>query len=469
MKEFDLVIIGGGPGGYVAAIRASQLGMKVAVVEKDKLGGLCLNWGCIPSKALLRSAEVYHLLHRAQEFGLSAGEIAFDWQKIIQRSRNVSAQINKGVHFLFKKNKIEHVEGTGKLRKDKAGQAPVVEVTKDGKAVGEYKAKNVIVATGGTHRSIPGVALDRKRIITSTEAMIMPELPKSMIVIGGGPIGVEFAYFYNAFGCKVTIIEMLPQILPLEDEEIVKSLALSYKKSGVVLETNAKVSSVVPTANDVTVTYSVNGAEKKVTGEVALMAIGFSGNTPNLGLEELGVEVDRTFIKVNRQNYTTSVPGVYAIGDVMGPPLLAHVASSEGITCVEHIAGKHAAPVDYGNIPGCTYCQPQVASVGLTEKQAREQGHEVSVGRFSFRPLGKAVAVGETEGLVKLVVDKKYGELLGAHIVGHEATDMIAELVIARALETTVHELIKTVHAHPTFTEAVMEAAADALGEAIHA
>lgn len=469
MKEFDLIVIGGGPGGYVAAIRASQLGMKVAVVEKDKLGGLCLNWGCIPSKALLRSAEVYHLLHRAQEFGLSAGEITFDWQKIIQRSRNVSAQINKGVHFLFKKNKIEHVEGTGKLRKDKGGEAPVVEVTKDGKAVGEYRAKNVIVATGGAHRSIPGVALDRKRIITSTEAMIMSEMPKSMIVIGGGPIGVEFAYFYNAFGCKVTIIEMMPQILPLEDEEIVKSLALSYKKNGVVMETNAKVSSVVPTANDVTVAYSVNGAEKKVTGEVALMAIGFSGNTNNLGLEDLGVEVDRTFIKVNRQNYATNVPGVYAIGDVMGPPLLAHVASSEGIACIEHIAGKHAAAVDYNNIPGCTYCQPQVASVGLTEKLAREQGYDVSVGRFSFRPLGKAVAVGETEGLVKLVVDKKYGELLGAHIVGHEATDMIAELVIARALETTVHELIKTVHAHPTFTEAVMEAAADALGEAIHA
>ena len=469
MKEFDLVIIGGGPGGYVAAIRAAQLGMQVAVVEKDKLGGLCLNWGCIPSKALLRSAEVYHLLHRAQEFGLSASEISFDWQKIIQRSRNVSTQINKGVHFLFKKNKIDHIEGYGKLRKGKASEAPVVEVTKDGKAVGEFQAKNVIVATGGTHRSIPGVALDRKRIITSTEAMIMPEMPKSMIVIGGGPIGVEFAYFYNAFGCKVTIIEMMPQILPLEDEEIVKSLALSYKKSGVVLETNAKVSSVVPTAKDVTVTYTVNGAEKKVTGEVALMAIGFSGNTSNLGLEELGVEIDRTFIKVNRQNYATNVPGVYAIGDVMGPPLLAHVASSEGIACIEHIAGKHAQPVDYGNIPGCTYCQPQVASVGLTEKLAREQGYDVAVGRFSFRPLGKAVAVGETEGLVKLVVDKKYGELLGAHIVGHEATDMIAELVIARALETTVHELIKTVHAHPTFTEAVMEAAADALGEAIHA
>lgn len=468
MKEFDLVIVGGGPGGYVGAIRAAQLGMKVAVVEKDKLGGLCLNWGCIPSKALLRSAEVYHLMHRAQEFGLSVGEISFEWQKIIQRSRKVSEQINKGVHFLFKKNKIEHIEGFGKLRKDKVGEAPVVEVTKDGKAVGEYKAKNVILATGGAHRSIPGVALDRKRILTSTEAMIMPEKPASMIVIGGGPIGVEFAYFYNAFGCKVTILEMMPQIMPLEDEELIKSLTSIYKKSGVVIETNAKVSSVVPSANDVTVTYSVNGAEKKVTGEVALMAIGFSGNTSNLGLEDLGVAVDRTFITVDRKTYATNVPGVYAIGDVMGAPLLAHVASAEGIACVEHIAGKHPQPVNYNNIPGCTYCQPQVASVGLTEKQAREQNYDVAVGRFPFRPLGKSLAVGETEGLVKLVVDKKYGELLGAHILGHEATDMIAELVIARTLETTVHELIKTVHAHPTFTEAVMEAAADALGEAIH-
>lgn len=463
MKEFDLVIVGGGPGGYVAAIRAAQLGMKVAVIEKDKLGGLCLNWGCIPSKALLRSAEVYHLLQHVQDFGLSVSNISFEWQKIIQRSRKVSEQINKGVHFLFRKNKIEHIDGAGRLRKGN-----VVEVTKDGKAVGEYKGKNIIIATGGSHRTIPGVALDRKRVITSTEAMIMSEMPKSMIVIGGGPIGVEFAYFYNAFGCKVTIIEMMPQILPLEDEEVVKALTANFKKSGMTIATNAKVNGVNASAKDVTVSYTVDGAEKSVTGEVALMAIGFSGQTSNLGLEEAGITVEKSFINVDRRNYSTNVPGVYAIGDVIGAPLLAHVASAEGITCIEHIAGKAPHPVNYNNIPGCTYCQPQVGSVGLTEKQARENGYDVAVGRFPFRPLGKAVAVGETEGFVKLVVDKKYGEILGAHILGSEATDLIAELVAARALESTVHHLAKIVHAHPTFTEAVMEAAADALGEAIH-
>lgn len=463
MKEFDLVIVGGGPGGYVAAIRAAQLGMKVAVIEKDKLGGLCLNWGCIPSKALLRSAEVYHLLHHVHEFGLGVANVSFEWQKIIQRSRKISEQIKRGVHFLFRKNKIEHIDGVGRLRKGN-----VVEVTKDGKAVGEYKGRDLIIATGGTHRSLPGVELDRKRVITSTEAMILPEQPKTMIVIGGGPIGVEFAYFYNAFGCQVTILEMMPQILPLEDDEVVKALTSHFKKSGIAVEANAKVTGVNVGAQDVTVSYTVGNAEKKITGDVALMAVGFAGQTANLGLEEIGVTLEKTFISVDRRTYATAVPGVYAIGDVIGAPLLAHVASAEGIACVEHLAGKAPQPVDYNNIPGCTYCQPQVGSVGLTEKQAREKGYDVAVGRFPFRPLGKAVAVGETEGFVKLVVDKKYGEILGAHILGSEATDMIAELVAARALESTVHSLLKTVHAHPTFAEAVMEAAADALGEAIH-
>jgi dihydrolipoamide dehydrogenase len=462
LKEFDLIVIGGGPGGYVAAIRAAQLGMSVGVIEQDKLGGLCLNWGCIPSKALLRSAEVYHLMHRAKEFGLRAEQIGFEWREIIQRSRKIAEQINKGVHFLFKKNKIEHIDGHGRLRQDKT-----VAVAKAGKAVGEYRAKHVVIATGGSHRSIPGVEIDHKKIITSTEAMILEAIPKSMVIIGGGPIGVEFAYFYNAFGCKVTILEMMPQILPFEDEEVVKSLTASFKKSGIAIETEAKVEAVKNSAKGVNVTVATKSGKKDFPGEVALMAVGFSGNTENLGLEEPGVTVEKTFIKYDA-SYRTNVPGIYAVGDVIGAPLLAHVASAEGICCVENIAGKNPPPVRYDAIPGCTYCQPQVASVGLTEAKAKEQGYDVAVGRFPFRPLGKSIAVGETEGFVKLVFDKKYGELLGAHILGSEATDLIAELVLAKTAEATAHELIKTVHAHPTFTEAVMEAAANAFGEAIH-
>jgi len=462
LKEYDLIVVGGGPGGYVAAIRAAQLGMSVGVIEEDKLGGLCLNWGCIPSKALLRSAEVYHLLHRAQEFGLKVEQISFQWDAIIQRSRKVSEQISKGVAFLFKKNKIDHIDGHGNFRKDKS-----IEVRKDGKAVGEYKAKHTIIATGGRHRSLPGVEIDRKKVITSTEAMILPTLPKSMVIIGGGPIGVEFAYFYNAFGCKVTILEMMPAILPLEDDEVVKSLSLSFKKSGIVLETGAKVESVKTSTGGVAVTYSIASGKKEISGDVALMAIGFSGNSENLGANEIGLAIEKSFIKYDK-DYRTNVPGVYAVGDVIGPPLLAHVASAEGIHCVEAIAGKNPAALRYDNIPGCTYCQPQVASVGLTEAKAKEKGYDLAVGRFPFRPLGKSLAVGETDGFVKLIFDKKYGELLGAHILGNEATDMIAELALARSAEATAHELIKTVHAHPTLTEAVMEAAANAFGEAIH-
>ena len=462
MKEFDLIVVGGGPGGYVAAIRAAQLGMNVGVIEQDKLGGLCLNWGCIPSKALLRSAEVYHLLHRAKEFGLKAEQIGFEWTPIIQRSRRIAEQISKGVAFLFRKNKIEHIDGRARFRKDKT-----LEAAKDGKAVGEYRAKHIVIATGGKHRSIPGVELDRKKIITSTEAMILDPMPKSLVVIGGGPIGVEFAYFYNAFGCKVTILEMMPQILPLEDDEVVKSLTANFKKSGIGIETDAKVESMKTSATGVTVAVATKAGKKEISGEVALMAIGFSGNTENMGLEEAGVAVDRSFIKYD-QFYRTNVAGIYAVGDVIGAPLLAHVASAEGICCVEAIVGKHPAPVRYDAIPGCTYCQPQVASVGLTEAKAKEKGHDIAVGRFPFKPLGKSIAVGETEGFVKLIFDKKYGELLGAHILGNEATDLIAELVLAKTAEATAHDLIKTVHAHPTLTEAVMEAAANAYGEAIH-
>jgi dihydrolipoamide dehydrogenase len=462
LKEFDLIVVGGGPGGYVAAIRAAQLGMKVGVIEQDKLGGLCLNWGCIPSKALLRSAEVYHLMHRAKEFGLRAEQIGFEWSEIIQRSRKIADQISKGVNFLFRKNKIEHIDGRARLRKDKT-----LEVTKDGKAVGEYRAKHVVIATGGRHRSIPGVEIDRKRIITSTEAMILDPMPKTMVIIGGGPIGVEFAYFYNAFGCKVTILEMMPQILPLEDEEVVKSLTANFKKNGIAIETDAKVEAVKTTASGVTVTVATKAGKKEISGDVALMAIGFAGNTENIGLEDAGVAAEKTFIKYD-QFYRTNVPGIYAVGDVIGAPLLAHVASAEGICCVEAIAGKHPTPVRYDAIPGCTYCQPQVASVGLTETKAKEKGHDVAVGRFPFKPLGKSIAVGETDGFVKLIFDKKYGELLGAHILGNEATDLIAELVLAKTAEATAHDIIKTVHAHPTLTEAVMEAAANAYGEAIH-
>jgi dihydrolipoamide dehydrogenase len=462
LKEFDLIVVGGGPGGYVAAIRAAQLGMKVGVIEQDKLGGLCLNWGCIPSKALLRSAEVYHLMHRAKEFGLRAEQISFEWGEIIQRSRRIADQITKGVAFLFRKNKIEHIDGRARIRKDK-----ILEVTKDGKAVGEYRAKHVVIATGGKHRSIPGVEIDHKKIITSTEAMILNPMPKSMVIIGGGPIGIEFAYFYNAFGCKVTILEMMPQILPLEDEEVVKSLTANFKKNGIAIETDAKVEAVKMASSGVIVTVATKTGKKETSGEVALMAIGFAGNTENMGLEDAGVVVERSFIKYD-QYYRTNVPGVYAVGDVIGAPLLAHVASAEGICCVEAIAGKHPTPVKYDAIPGCTYCQPQVASVGLTEAKAKEKGHDVAVGRFPFKPLGKAIAVGETDGFVKLIFDKKYGELLGAHILGNEATDLIAELVLAKTAEATAHDMIKTVHAHPTLTEAVMEAAANAFGEAIH-
>jgi dihydrolipoyl dehydrogenase len=462
LKEFDLIVVGGGPGGYVAAIRAAQLGMNVGVIEQDKLGGLCLNWGCIPSKALLRSAEVYHLMQRAKDFGLRAEQISFEWTPIIQRSRKIADQISKGVSFLFRKNKIEHVDGRARLRKDKT-----LEVTKDGKAVGEYRAKHFVIATGGKHRSIPGVEIDRKKIITSTEAMILDPMPKSMVIIGGGPIGVEFAYFYNAFGCKVTILEMMPQILPLEDEEVVKSLTANFKKNGIAIETDAKVEAVKTMASGVTVAVATKTGKKEISGEVALMAIGFAGNTENVGLEDAGVAVERSFIKYD-QFYHTNVPGIYAVGDVIGAPLLAHVASAEGICCVEAIAGKNPHPVRYDAIPGCTYCQPQVASVGLTETKAKEKGYDVAVGRFPFKPLGKSIAVGETDGFVKLIFDKKYGEFLGAHILGNEATDLIAELVLAKTAEATAHDIIKTVHAHPTLTEAVMEAAANAFGEAIH-
>ncbi|OGU71539.1 MAG: dihydrolipoyl dehydrogenase [Ignavibacteria bacterium RIFCSPLOWO2_02_FULL_55_14] len=460
-KQFDLTVIGSGPGGYIAAIRAAQHGLKVGIVERDKLGGICLNWGCIPSKALLKSAEVYTTFKKAGEFGFSYKDLTFDFSKIIQRSRGVADRISKGVEYLMKKNKIEVVPGTAKLTGKNA-----VEVSKDGKVVDTIKTKHMILATGGRPRTIPGVTIDRKRIITSTEAMSLAEQPKSLAVIGGGAIGVEFAYFYNALGTKVTIIEMMPSILPLEDKEISKIVESSLKKQGINILTGAKVESV-KIDKGVVIAVSTKDGNVDVQGELALMAVGVQGNVENLGLESVGVKTDRGFVVVN-EFMKSSVDGIYAIGDVSGPPLLAHVASHEGIVAADHIAGKAKHGIDKNTIPACTYCQPQVASVGMTEEAAIAKGYKVKVGRFPFRPLGKAMAIGETEGTVKLVFDEKYGELLGAHIVGSEATEMISELVMAKSLETTWEELFNTMHAHPTLSEAVMEAAGDSHGVALN-
>jgi dihydrolipoamide dehydrogenase len=460
-KQYEITIIGGGPGGYVAAIRATQLGFKTAVVENDKLGGVCLNWGCIPTKALLKNAELYNHFKHAGEFGISYQNLEFDFKKIIKRSRDVALRNSKGVEYLFKKNKIDHISGFGKI----IGKGKI-QVTKDDKSTETITTKHIIIATGARPRSIPGVKIDRKKIITSTEAMILQEVPKSMLIIGAGAIGVEFAYFYNTFGTKVTVVEMMPNILPVEDNEISKLLESSLKKSGIEILTDSKVEKINIDAY-VSITLSTKDGKKQLKGDVALMAIGVQGNVENIGLDEIGVKYEKSFIKVN-EYYKTNIEGIYAIGDVVGAPLLAHVASAEGITCVEAIAGMNPPQVDYENIPGCTYCQPQVASIGLTEEKAIEQRMKIKVGRFPFAASGKARAIGETDGLVKLIFDAKYGGLLGAHILGSDATEMIAELGVAKTLETTAHELIKTIHAHPTLSEAVMEAAANAYAEAIH-
>ncbi|HLP16363.1 MAG TPA: dihydrolipoyl dehydrogenase [Bacteroidota bacterium] len=460
-KQFDVLIIGGGPGGYVAAIRAAQLGLSTAVVEKDKLGGICLNWGCIPTKALLKNAEVYNLLKHADQFGFTFDNLKADFSKAVKRSRDTSNRLSKGIEFLFKKNKIEHIPGTAKI-----AAKGVVEVTQPGKT-DRIAAKHIIIATGARPRSFPSIPIDKKRIITSTEAMVLPEVPKRMVIIGAGAIGVEFAYLYSSYGTEVTIVEMMDSLLPIEDREVTKALRRVFEKSGIKVMTETKVESATASDNDVTVTVSNKDGKKELKADIALVAIGVQGNIENLGLEALGVKTDRSFITVD-EHYRTNCEGIYAIGDVDGPPWLAHVASAEGIHCVEAIAGKNPHPVDLGNVPGCTYCQPQVASVGMTEEKAREKGYELKIGRYPFRSHGKAIAINETEGFVKLIFDAKYGELLGAHIFGSEATEMIAELVAARTLETTAEQLIQTIHAHPTLTEGVGEAALDAYGEAIH-
>jgi dihydrolipoyl dehydrogenase len=461
-QSFDVVVVGGGPGGYTAAIRAAQLGQKTAIVERDKLGGICLNWGCIPTKALLRNAEIIHILNNAEEWGITIQGMKVDFPKIIKRSRGIADRISKGVEFLMKKNKIEYFPGYATIKKN--GK---IEIATQGKSGATVNARHVIIATGARARSVPGVTIDRKRVITSTEAMTLSSVPGSLVIIGAGAIGMEFAYFYNALGTRVTVVEMMPRILPIEDAELTKELERSFRKRGVEILTGTKVESVKPVDKSVAVTVSSEDGKKELKGDLALMAVGVQGNVEGFGLEELNVHVEKGHIRVDT-DYRTNVPGIYAIGDVIGAPWLAHVASAEGIHCVEAIAGMKPEPIDYLAIPGCTYCQPQIASVGLTEEKAKAAGHDVKIGKFPFRPLGKAIAMGETEGMVKLIFDARYGELLGAHIMGAEATEMIAELVVAKKLETTGKALFHTIHAHPTMSEAIMEAAAAAYGEAIN-
>jgi len=461
-QVYDVAIIGSGPGGYVAAIRASQLDLKTVLIERENLGGICLNWGCFPTKALLKSAETYASFKHAKDFGLSVDNVSFDFNKIIERSRKVADINSKGVEFLMKKNKIDVVIGNAKLI-----AANKIDITADGKKTSQIEAKNIILATGGRPRSVPGIEIDGDKIIEYRKAMSLEKKPESMVIIGAGAIGVEFAYFYNQFGTEITIIEMLDSILPIEDHEITDILSKSFKKSKINLHTSAKVESIKKSKTGIEVTFSKDGKTETISAEKALIAIGIQGNVEDIGLESIGIKIEKGFVPVD-QWYQTNVAGVYAIGDVTGPPLLAHVASHEAIICVEKIAGKKPHVLDYDSIPGCTYCQPQIASIGMTEAKAKDAGYEVTIGKFPYAASGKARAIGERDGIVKLIFDKKYGELLGAHIIGAEATELIAELGIAKTFETTAHELASTIHAHPTLSEMIMEAAGASLGEAIH-
>jgi len=472
MSEYDIVVIGGGPGGYTAAIRAAQLGLKTAVVEHERLGGICLNWGCIPSKSLLKAAEVMHILKRSKEFGISCDNISFDFPAVIKRSRDAADKSEKGVQYLMKKNKINYIAGFGKIKKGSDG-VNVVNVENDGKVIDEIKAKHIIIATGSKARSFPGMKIDGKKVLSFMEAIVLDKLPESVTIIGGGAIGIEFAYFWNAFGSKVTVVEMLDQPLPQEDKEMSDVVGREFRKLGINIMTGTKVEEIkvektAPNSKTEIVKTKVSGKKNEVLeSEIALVAVGFAGNVENMGLEELRLTVEKGFIKVDK-DYKTNVEGIYAVGDVNGPPWLAHVASAEGINCVEKIKGMEVADIDYTCIPGVTFCQPQVASVGFTEKKAKELGYEIKVGRFPFSASGKGRAVGETAGLVKVIFDAKYDELIGAHICGSEASEMIAELTLGKSLETTHEQIIKTVHAHPTLAEATMEAVADAYGEAIN-
>jgi len=460
--KYDIVIIGSGPGGYVTAIRASQLGFKVAVVEKEHLGGICLNWGCIPTKALLKSAQVYDYLKHVDAYGLKAEKIDKDFLAVVKRSRNVAEGMSKGVQFLMKKNKIDVIDGFGKIKTGKK-----VDVTDaDGKTT-EYSADHIIIATGARSRELPFMPIDGEKVIGYREALALPKQPKKMLIVGSGAIGVEFAYFYNAMGTDVTIIEYLPKIVPLEDEDVSKQFERSLKKQKIKVMTNSSVTSVDISGKGVKATVKTKKGEEILEADILLSAVGIKSNIENIGLEDVGIVVDKDKILVN-DFYQTNIPGYYAIGDVVPGPALAHVASAEGITCVEKIAGLHAEKIDYGNIPGCTYATPEIASVGLTEAQCKEQGLDVKIGKFPFSASGKATAAGTTDGFVKVIFDAKYGEWLGCHMIGAGVTDMIAEAVLGRKLETTGHEVLKTIHPHPTMSEAVMEAVADAYDEVIH-
>jgi dihydrolipoamide dehydrogenase len=460
--KYDLIVIGSGPGGYVAAIRASQLGMKVGVVEKAELGGVCLNWGCIPTKALLKSAQVFEYIKHAKDYGIKVDNASVDFDGMVKRSRDVAGGMSKGIQFLLKKNKIDHIAGYGTLKKGKK-----VDVKDESGKTTEYTANHIILATGGRARELPNLPIDGKKIIEYRKAMTLEKQPASMVVVGSGAIGMEFAYMYSTIGTEVTVVEYMDRILPVEDEEVSKGLERIYKKAGMKFMTKSEVTKVDTKGKGCKVTVKTPKGEEIIECEVVLSAVGISTNLENIGLEATGVKTEKGKVIVD-DFYRTNVEGVYAIGDIVKGQSLAHVASAEGIICVEKIAGHNPEPLNYNNIPGCTYCVPEVASVGYTEKAAKEAGFEIKVGKFPFSASGKAKAGGVADGFVKLIFDAKYGELLGAHMLGANVTEMIAEIVVARKLETTGHEIIKSVHPHPTMSEAIMEAAAAAYDEVIH-
>ena len=457
MSKYDVIVLGSGPGGYVTAIRASQLGLKTAIIEKESLGGVCLNWGCIPTKALLKSAQVFDYLKHAEDYGLSVKQYDKDFTKVVARSRNIADGMSKGVQFLLKKNKIDVLKGFGKLK-------PGKKVDVDGT---QYSADHIIIATGSRSRVLPNLPQDGKKVIGYREAMTLEKQPKSMIIVGSGAIGVEFAHFYNTMGTDVTLVEFQPNLVPVEDLDVSKQFERSFKKAGIKVMTNSSVEKVDTSGKTVKATVKTKKGEEILEADVVLSAVGIVSNIEGIGLEDVGIVADKGKIMVN-DFYQTNIPGYYAIGDVTPGQALAHVASAEGITCVEKIAGMQVEAIDYGNIPGCTYATPEIASVGMTEKQAKEAGYELKVGKFPFSASGKASAAGTKEGFVKVIFDAKYGEWLGCHMIGAGVTDMIAEAVLGRKLETTGHEVLKTIHPHPTMSEAVMEAVADAYGEVIH-